>query len=131
MFPDELRELKQELLAEQKRLDPATDIGAIADLSVRIEAIDVELRGGKVVKPSKRAAAPSPAPVPPTPASAAEVERAQIVMLKAKIHDLPDALSPEDVRRAVECGLELPEPTQWRFKNLLRESKAASAAVAG
>lgn len=62
-FPPELEKLKADLLKEQKRIDDPAD-ALMADISLRIEAIDEQLYGGKL--PRKSAAPSKPVRVEPT-----------------------------------------------------------------
>ena len=49
LYPDELKQLRADLLKQQKEVDPA-DKAFVADISLRIEAIDRQLYGAAVPK---------------------------------------------------------------------------------
>jgi hypothetical protein len=84
-YDRELRDLKKELTAQLMRVDPR-NLALSADLSDRIEAIDLRLFGGKVPKPAGRPARRMP--------DATEPEK-------------PKAMSEEELLESARAAIEL------------------------
>lgn len=119
LWPRELDALKRDLLQQQKRVDPA-DSALVADISVRIEAIDRALYGGTAVTIRKKPGGP-PAKVVTGPAKPGlSEEESALLMARMKLQDIPGSLTNANVLCLVNAGVELPEPVRSKFRHLVK-----------